>query len=519
MRIQSYLSGQWQDNGDTAARVYCALDGSEYGEVAGSSAAMADALGYARTQGGPALRALSYAERGLLLRKVTEVLNDNKTAYAEMSYRNNGATDLDTFLDIEGGIGTLKYYASLAKKLGDTHWMTDGPAEQVTKDENFRAVHLMMPIRGVAVHINAFNFPAWGMLEKVAVALLSGVPMMVKPATATLPVAWAMAKDIIDANILPAGSFNFLAGGARDLLDSITSEDAVAFTGSADTAAKLASHPRMIRENVRFNAEADSINSSILGPDLDAASDGFKSFIHEVSKEMTIKSGQKCTAIRRIFVPESQLDEAKDALIAKLSKGKPGDPKREGVTLGPLVSASQKEAAIRGAAKLAEECELVFEGDAGAIDGDQSGYFVTQKLMLCRDPENAQTVHGTEVFGPVATLMPYKDTASLFDLVRRGGGSLVSSIFTNDDQFAIRSVSELGSTHGRLLIVDDSISRGHSGHGNVMPMCNHGGPGRAGGGNELGGLRGLAFYHVRTAVQTNASRANQLLGLNAEQEV
>lgn len=512
MRISSYLSGQWQDNGDLAAKVYCALDGSEMGEVAACSADMGQAMEYARTEGGSALRKLSYAERGQLLRSIAKTLEANKEHYAELSYRNNGATDMDTFLDVEGGIGTVKYYASLAKGLGERHWLTDGASEQVTKDENFRAVHLMTPLRGVAVHINAFNFPGWGMLEKLAVALLSGVPMLIKPATATLPVAYAMVKDIVDAQILPPGTISLVAGGGRDILDHITGQDAVAFTGSAETAAALASHPRMISESVRFNAEADSINSSILGPDLDAESNGFKSFVHEVSREMTIKAGQKCTAIRRIFVPKAQLQAAQSALIAKLEKNKAGDPKREGVTLGPLVSAAQKAAALEGSSRLAGECELVFEGDAGNIDGDAGGYYVTQKLMLCADPANASLVHETEVFGPVATLMPYDDETQLFELVRRGGGSLVSSVFTNDDDFAISAVTELGSSHGRLLIVDDSIARSHSGHGNVMPMCNHGGPGRAGGGQELGGLRGLAFYHVRTAVQTNAARASTLLG-------
>jgi 3,4-dehydroadipyl-CoA semialdehyde dehydrogenase len=321
-----------------------------------------------------------------------------------------------------------------------------------------------------------------------------------------------MARDIVNADILPKGAFSFLAGGGRDLIDHITSSDAVAFTGSADTAAMLASHPKVISESVRFNAEADSINSSILGPDLAAGSDGFKSFIHEVSKEMTVKSGQKCTAVRRIFVPTSELEAAKEALVAKLAKGKPGNPAIEGVTYGPLVSAAQQQAAEEGVKALLNETEIAFEGDIASLDGDASGFYVTQKLLVCKDPKAASQVHETEVFGPVATLMPYSSETELFELVRRGGGSLVSSIFTNDDQFAMDAVLELGSTHGRLLIVDDSVSRGHSGHGNVMPMCIHGGPGRAGGGQELGGLRGLDFYHVMTAVQTNLARATALRG-------
>lgn len=510
MRMQSYVAGQWQDNGKTTAQVHCALDGSVMGEIAGYNQTGGEILEFARINGGPALRALTYFERSNLLKQIAATLSENKQRYAELSAKNNGASDMDTFLDVEGGIGTMKYYASLGKQLGERRWIAEGDLEQLTKDENFRALHVLTPIRGVAVHINAFNFPAWGMLEKISVALLSGVPVVVKPAASTLPVAWAMSQDIIAANILPVGAFSLLAGGGRDLANYLTSEDALAFTGSADTARMLASHPRIISEAVRFNAEADSLNSSIMGPDLSPDSDGFKSFIHEVSKEMTVKAGQKCTAIRRIFVPQAYLEAAQSALVAKLAKGKPGDPSREGVTYGPLVSASQKQAAIDGVAALALEAEIVFEGDINALDGEVEGFYFTQKLLVCKDPIAAQTVHETEVFGPVATLMPYANEDELFELVRRGGGSLVSSLFTNDDAFMLEAVEQLGSTHGRLLFVDDSISRGHSGHGNVMPMCIHGGPGRAGGGQELGGLRGLNFYHARTAVQANLARVTAL---------
>jgi 3,4-dehydroadipyl-CoA semialdehyde dehydrogenase len=316
-----------------------------------------------------------------------------------------------------------------------------------------------------------------------------------------------MAQDIVAADILPAGAFTFLAGGGRDLADYLTSEDALAFTGSADTAAMFAAHPRIISEAVRFNAEADSINSIVMGPDLTPESAGFKSFVHEASKEMTVKAGQKCTAVRRIFVPAAHLEAAQAALIAKLSKNVLGNPADEGVTYGPLVSASQKQAAVEGVAALSSETEVVFEGAAG---GNSEGFYFTQKLLLCKEPATAKTVHETEVFGPVATLMPYESEEQLFDLVRRGGGSLVSSVFTNDDNFMIEAVQQLGTTHGRLLFVDDSISRSHTGHGNVMPMCIHGGPGRAGGGQELGGLRGLNFYHARTAVQANLARVTAL---------
>jgi 3,4-dehydroadipyl-CoA semialdehyde dehydrogenase len=505
--MQSYIAGQWQDNGQVVGQAHCALDGSVMAEIAGHDLNGGQILDYARNVGSPALRELTYLQRAELIKQIAAVLGENKDRYAELSARNNGATAMDTFLDVEGGIGTMKYYASIGKRLGERRWMAEGDLEQLTKDENFRALHVLTPIRGAAVHINAFNFPAWGMLEKLSVSLLSGVATVVKPAAATLPVAWAMAQDIVAADILPAGAFTFLAGGGRDLADYLTSEDALAFTGSADTAAMFAAHPRIISEAVRFNAEADSINSIVMGPDLTPESAGFKSFVHEASKEMTVKAGQKCTAVRRIFVPAAHLEAAQAALIAKLSKNVLGNPADEGVTYGPLVSASQKQAAVEGVAALSSETEVVFEGAAG---GNSEGFYFTQKLLLCKEPATAKTVHETEVFGPVATLMPYESEEQLFDLVRRGGGSLVSSVFTNDDNFMIEAVQQLGTTHGRLLFVDDSISRSHTGHGNVMPMCIHGGPGRAGGGQELGGLRGLNFYHARTAVQANLARVTAL---------
>jgi 3,4-dehydroadipyl-CoA semialdehyde dehydrogenase len=512
MRIQSFLLGEWQDNHRTVASAHCALDGTVIAEQAGVDVNGGETLDFARTVGGPALRSMTYLQRAELLHQVASILVANKAQYYALSAQNNGATQTDSLLDIEGGIGTLKYYASLGKKIGNRTWLSHGESEPITKHDNFRGIHVKTPLRGVAIHINAFNFPAWGMLEKLGVALLSGVPVVVKPASVTLPVAYAMARDIVAAEILPIGTFSFLAGGGRDLLDYITSQDTVAFTGSADTAGLLKSHPRVISESVRFNVEADSINSAILGPDIELGSVGFKSFIREVCNEMTVKSGQKCTAIRRIFVPRELLEEAKSALIEKLSKASIGDPAIEGVTYGPLVSKVQLNAAQEGVGQLLKEAELAFEGDIQQLKGDENGFYVTQKLLVCRDPANAKNVHSTEVFGPVATLMPYESHNQLFDLVRAGGGSLVSSIFTNDDQFAFGAVAELGSSHGRLLIVDESISRGHSGHGNVMPMCIHGGPGRAGGGQELGGLRGMDFYHVCTAVQTNLSRAAYLQG-------
>lgn len=510
LRIKSFLQNQWCDDGSLSAQVFAAHSGAVCGEVCGHGVSFSEALSFARATGGSALRDLSFAERGSLLRAVSDVLSANRERYAELSCLNNGATQTDTFLDIDGGIGTLKYIASLGKRLGDTRCFIQEGRDQITKVEEFQAVHVMTPMQGIALHINAFNFPAWGMLEKLGPAILAGVPVIVKPATSTLPVAYAMAQDIVEANILPKGVFNFVAGGVGDLIDYLEWDDVVAFTGSATTARILKTHPVIVSKGIRINIEADSLNSCVLAPDVTAESDHFKSFIREVSKEITIKGGQKCTAIRRVFVPAEILSATLDSLTSSLSKVRVGDPSIDAVTMGPLANATQVRAAENGLAELLKECELVFDGSFESDLTVKDGFYFSPKVLVCKNPNDAEIVHHTEIFGPVVTVMPYASQAELARLVRKGQGSLVSSIFTNSPEWAVWSVSQLGSAHGRLLIVNDTIARSHSGHGNVMPMCNHGGPGRAGGGQELGGLRSLSLYQNLVAIQSDQSFLDQL---------
>ena len=510
LRIKSFLQNQWWDDGTEIAQVHAAHSGVVHGEICGHGVPFSDALSFARSKGGPALRALTFTERGALLRAVCDVLNANRERYAEFSRENNGATQTDTFLDVDGGIGTLKYIASLGKRLGETRFMTQQGRDQITKAEDYQAIHCMMPMQGVALHINAFNFPAWGMLEKLGPAILAGVPVVIKPATATLPVAYAMAQDIVDAEIFPEGAFNFVAGAIGDLVDHLEWDDVVAFTGSATTAQTLKTHPVIVSQGVRMNIEADSLNSCILGSDVAPGSDHFKSFIREVVKEMTIKAGQKCTAIRRVFVPAETLDSTLDSLVSSLSKVRVGDPSIDTVTMGPLANAAQVQSAEIGLAELSRDCELVFDGAFEPTDAMPGGFYFSPKILVCQNPSDSDIVHHTEIFGPVVTVMPYSDQEELETLVRKGQGSLVSSIFTNSSEWATWSIHHLGSAHGRLLIVNDAIARSHSGHGNVMPMCNHGGPGRAGGGQELGGLRSLSLYQNLVAVQSDQSFLDQL---------
>ena len=365
-----------------------------------------------------------------------------------------------------------------------------------------------MPIEGVAVHINAFNFPSWGLWEKVAVALLAGVPALVKPATATALLSHAMVEDVVKAGIVPEGALSLICGGAGDLLDHLDRRDAVAFTGSAETAIKLKSHPNLVRHAIRFNAEADSLNCSLLGPDAKPGAPEFDLYVREVAREMTVKAGQKCTAIRRAFVPRAVADAVTDALKAALAKIVTGNPRNETVRMGPIVDKTQQKNVLDGIAALKREAKIVAgDGAFAPLDADPAkACFVPPTLLRCDAPGEARALHEVEVFGPVATLMPYDSAEQAFALAARGGGSLVASVFTADDAFAGQAALGLGASHGRVLVIDDAVGKLSTGHGIVMPMCVHGGPGRAGGGEELGGLRGLRFYHQRLAVQGNKTR-------------
>ena len=512
MQIESYVSGIWQSVAINNSELVDPVTNKVIATVSGDGIDIKAGLVFAREKGAPALRDMGYGKRALLLRQIADVLVANRDRYNQIALENSGNTVGDAAFDVDGGIGTLKYYASLGKKLGDQTFLVEGPAEQLTRDEAFRAIHILTPLQGVAVHINAFNFPSWGMWEKVAVSLLAGVPCFVKPATATCLLSYEMVKDVIAQDILPEGALSLICGGGRDLMDHLTSDDLVAFTGSAETANMLRRNPNVIERNVRFAVEADSLNACILGPDVKPEAAEFSFFIKEVVRELTVKSGQKCTAIRRIIIPKEMETAVIEALKDRLSKTLIGDPRDENVRMGPLINMAQKNAAHAGLEELKSEADVVIgEEDANFAVEPTQGAFFAPHILLCKDPMSSHKVHEIEVFGPVATILPYETAEQAFEIAAMGGGSLACSVFSGDDDFSHQAALRLAPFHGRVLIVNEEIGKGHSGHGVVMPQCIHGGPGRAGGGEEMGGLRGLYFYHRRSAIQASATRVQQLL--------
>jgi 3,4-dehydroadipyl-CoA semialdehyde dehydrogenase len=513
--LESYLSGRWVRGEGVETRLVDPVKGDELATASAKGADLKGALAFARREGQGGLRNLGYAERAKLVGAVADVLTANRARYEEIAIANSGNTKTDAAIDIDGGIGTLKYYARLGASLGAARMLLDEKPVRLAKAENYQAIHLMVPRRGVAVHINAFNFPSWGLWEKAAVSLLAGVPVLAKPASATALLAHAMVKDVIAAKVLPEGALSLLCGGAGDLLDALTSDDVVAFTGSADTARRVRGHPNVVGKSVPVNIEADSINAALLAPGCGAGSAAFDAFVREVVREMTVKAGQKCTAIRRIFVAAGEADAVADALAAKLTGTKVGDPRLADTRMGPVVTQGQQAAAFDGIRRLAAEAAVVCGGpEAPALDGiDKSkSAFVAPTLLKLKDAGAATAVHEVEVFGPAATVVPYRDEADAVALVARGGGSLVASVYGEDKDVLARVVSAIGPSHGRILAVDPAIASAHTGHGIVMPQCNHGGPGRAGAGEELGGLHGLRFYHQRLAVQGSTDLLASLQG-------
>jgi len=504
VHLESYLCGRWVRGEAVETRLIDPVNGDELATVSARGADLEVALEHARRDGQGALRPMSYAERGKLIGAVSDVLVANRARYEEIAIANSGNTKIDAAIDIDGGIGTLRYYARLGAGLGDAGMLLDEKPLRLAKAENYQAIHLMLPRRGVAVHINAFNFPSWGLWEKAAVSLLSGVPVLAKPASSTALLAHAMVQDVIAAKVLPDGALSLICGSAGSLLDALTSEDVIAFTGSADTAVRVRGHANVVGKSVPVNIEADSINAALLAPDTPPGSAAFDAFVREIVREMTVKAGQKCTAIRRIFAPVDKADAVADALAAKLESIKVGDPRREDTRMGPLVTRAQQAAAFDGIRRLESEAVVVCGGtDAPRLDGIEQARsaFVAPTLLEVKDPSGAKVVHEVEVFGPAATIVPYRDERDACVLIARGGGSLVASVYGEDKDFLVRIVREIGPSHGRILAVDPAIATAHTGHGIVMPQCNHGGPGRAGAGEELGGLHGLRFYHQRLAVQ------------------
>lgn len=503
-KLQNYVSGQWIEGQGEGKPLFNAVNGELIAHATTDGLDFKGMLNYAREVGGPKLRKMTFHERGRMLKALAQHLMANKDKFYELSYA-TGATKTDSWIDIDGGIGTMFVFASKGRReFPDLPYYIDGEPEMISRNGTFKGQHICVPMEGVAVHINAFNFPCWGMLEKIAPSLLAGMPCVVKPATLTSYLTELMVKDIIGSGILPEGALQLVCGGAGDMLDHVMEQDVVTFTGSAWTGKKLKNHPNMVENSVRFNMEADSLNCCILGPDAEPGTEEFKLFIKEVAREMTAKAGQKCTAIRRTIVPNHLIQPVIEALGERLAGATLGNPLTEGVRMGPLAGKAQVEEVLGKVSDLMGVCELV-HGDlqnfqvAGA--DKEKGAFVPSLLLHCKDPFSNRQPHDIEAFGPVSTVMGYKDTAEAIELAKMGRGSLVGSIVSYDDQFAREMVLGTAAYHGRLLILNRECAKESTGHGSPLGHLVHGGPGRAGGGEELGGKRGVLHFMQRTAIQ------------------
>ncbi len=502
--LKSYLAGSWQFG---SGKVQTLVDPSTEEAIAEACTTGLDlgaALAWARKEGGPALRAATFATRAGWLKAISKAIHAERDALIDLSMKSAGTTRSDAKFDVDGATGTLAYYAGVGAKLGETRILTEA-AEQLGQSARFFGQHVWTTRPGVAVHVNAFNFPAWGLGEKLAVALLAGVPVITKPATSTAPLAVRIAEIIVASGILPAGAFQIVAGSAGDLIDRLGPEDVLAFTGSADTGAKLRSSAPVVAKSVRVNVEADSLNSAVLAEGVDTGDDAYRAFVRDVSKEITQKTGQKCTATRRIFVPEALLDRVQEDLSAELSRVKLGLPSLEEVRMGPLATRQQLDDFRAGVAKLVASGARIVLGsptEAAPIGVPAGkGFFAAPVLLRADAPDDAHAVHAHEVFGPCATLMPYRDAAHAVALVARGEGGLVASVYGDDRALLKALVLGIAPFHGRVLVGSSKIADQAIAPGLVLPSCVHGGPGRAGGGEELGGERGLRFYMQRTAVQ------------------
>ncbi|WP_419740246.1 phenylacetic acid degradation bifunctional protein PaaZ [Ruegeria sp.] len=502
--ISSFAAGEWIAPGEGARNIASAVTGEVIATAGNNGLDVQGMLDYARNVGGPALRDMTFHERAKMLKAVSTHLAQNKQVMYDLSF-NTGATQSDHLIDIDGGIGTMFVFASKGRReMPDGHVYLDGDVEQLSRNGTFLGQHICTPLRGVAVHINAFNFPVWGMLEKLAPTLLAGVPAIVKPATNSCYVTELCVRLMLDSGILPAGALQLVSGGLGDMLDRLTMQDVVSFTGSADTALKLRSNPVILENSVRFVAEQDSLNCSVLGVDAEPGTPEFDLFIKEVQREMTTKAGQKCTAIRRIIAPEPHVQAVIEALSARLAKTIIGDPKLETTRMGALVSNGQKRDVLEKAAIIGQEAERVFGNpDDFAVDGAdaEKGAFLPPMLFHCGNPDAAKRVHDTEAFGPVSTIMGYRDTDHAIELANKGQGSLVASVITHDADVARAFAMGAGAYHGRLYFNNRDSMKESTGHGSPLPHMVHGGPGRAGGGEEMGGVRGVKHYMQRTAIQ------------------
>lgn len=503
IRLQSHVRGAWVD-GKAAGRAFVdPTSGAVLGHVDSTGVDCAAALDHARTVGGPALARLTFAERGELLGRIADTLAAKRDLWLDIARRNSGNTTRDASIDVDGGIATLKYYARLAKNLGAARTIVEAGSDKLAKAD-FEARHVWTTRTGAAIHINAFNFPSWGLWEKVAVAFTAGAPVVAKPASGTAWLAEAMVRAVVEAGILPEGSLQLICGAAEGLLDAVAPFDAIAFTGSAETGRMIRSHQAVLAANPRVAIEADSVNTALLAPTAAAGSAAFGLLLEQALGAVSVKAGQLCTNIRRILVPAGVKDAFVEALAARIDGLVVGDPALAEVNVGPLVDERQLRSAFAGLALLTKETRTVRGGGlpATVVGADVgSGAFLAPTLLVADTGCDLNAVHDIEVFGPVVTVIPYGDLDEAAALAARGEGSLAASVYADDPTEAAELVSRLAPFHGRILAVDAVVGRGHTGHPIVMPQCVHGGPGRAGGGEELGGLRGLRFYMQRTGVQ------------------
>ena len=512
MKLQNYVLGNWIEGSKEGKALYNAISGEQIFTASSAGLDFGEILQYGRSKGSPALRKMTFQERGLMLKALALFLLKKKKSYYTLSWA-TGATKVDSWIDIEGGIGNLFANASLRRQFPDLPYYIDGESIPLSKEGSFIGHHIQVPKRGIAIHINAFNFPIWGMLEKVAVNLMAGVPAVVKPATITCFLTELMVKDIIESKILPEGALQLICGSANGILDHVESEDVVTFTGSASTGKMLKSHPRLIDKAVPFNMEADSLNCSVLGSDAKPGTAEFDLFIKGVRTEMTVKAGQKCTAIRRIIVPEELAEDVQIALGKALSKTTMGDPQVEGVRMGALAGQEQVTE-VREKIKLLSKSQEIVYGNLGNFEvtgaDKNKGAFLSPILFRNDDPFNKTDVHEVEVFGPVSSILPYKNLDEAIALAQLGKGSLVSSIVTADNNIAREYVVGAANMHGRILVLNEECAKESTGHGSPMPMLTHGGPGRAGGGEEMGGKRGVMHYMQRTAIQGSPTTITEI---------
>ncbi|WP_055444545.1 phenylacetic acid degradation bifunctional protein PaaZ [Lacinutrix himadriensis] len=514
-KIQHYVQGQWTTGKEEGTPILDAVTGEAFTSVAIEGLDVPEILNYGRTKGGEVLRKMTFQERGNMLKSLALYLTKRKNAFYELSYR-TGATKVDSWIDIEGGFGNLFANASLRKLFPNQSYHVEGDAIDLSRGGRFMAHHIMVPKKGVAVHINAFNFPVWGMLEKCAVNWMAGVPAVVLPAPSTSYLAEAVAKEIIASGILPEGALQIINGTVKTILDTVESQDVVTFTGSAKVGRLLKAHPQLIQESVPFTMEADSLNASILGEDAVPGTPEFDLFIKEVRKEMTVKAGQKCTAIRRIIVPQNLVEDVQSALSKALDKVTIGDPRLKEVRMGSLVSHQQVQAVRDSVNDLSKEAQIVYGSldQINTIGADaKKGAFISPILLRSDHPFENTVIHEREAFGPVSTIMPYKNLDEAITLAQMGKGSLVSSIATNDDKIAKEYVINAASHHGRIMVVNRDMAKESTGHGSPLPYLVHGGPGRAGGGEEMGGMRGIKHYLQRTAIQGSPTTITEITGI------